>query len=80
VLTRAIHDRMPLVLDKADIESWLNGAGGAELLRRLLMIAFAQQRKRSSDNARRTFKSTVNRSSNEPGIKCAGLLLLSQRG
>jgi len=32
-LTRAIHDRMPLVLDKADIESWLNGTGGAELLR-----------------------------------------------
>ena len=32
-LTRTIHDRMPVPLDKADIESWLNGTGGAELLR-----------------------------------------------
>ena len=32
-LTRTIHDRMPVLLDKADIESWLNGAGGTELLR-----------------------------------------------
>ena len=32
-LTRPIHDRMPVLLDKADIESWLNGIGGTELLR-----------------------------------------------
>ena len=32
-LTRPIHDRMPVLLDKADIESWLNGTGGTELLR-----------------------------------------------
>jgi putative SOS response-associated peptidase YedK len=32
-LTRTIHDRMPVLLDKADIESWLNGTGGTELLR-----------------------------------------------
>jgi putative SOS response-associated peptidase YedK len=32
-LTRPIHDRMPVLLDKADIKSWLNGTSGAELLR-----------------------------------------------
>src|SRR5262249_10276370 len=32
-LTRAIHDRMPAVLDKGDVRPWLNGEGGAELLR-----------------------------------------------
>jgi putative SOS response-associated peptidase YedK len=32
-LTRTIHDRMPVLLDEADIESWLNGTGGTELLR-----------------------------------------------
>jgi putative SOS response-associated peptidase YedK len=32
-LTRPIHDRMPVVLDKADIAPWLSGAAGAELLR-----------------------------------------------
>ena len=32
-LTRAIHDRMPVILDKADFRAWLNGSGGAELLR-----------------------------------------------
>ena len=32
-LTRPIHHRMPVLLDKADIESWLNGTGGTELLR-----------------------------------------------
>ena len=32
-LTRPIHDRMPVLLDKADIESWLNGTAGTELLR-----------------------------------------------
>jgi len=42
---------MPLVLDKADIESWLNGTGGAELLRRLPMIAFAWGRCRGASIA-----------------------------
>src|SRR5437899_294034 len=32
-LTRPIHDRMPVVLDKTDIGPWLNGAAGTELLR-----------------------------------------------
>ncbi len=32
-LTRPIHDRMPVVLDKADIGRWLNGEAGSELLR-----------------------------------------------
>jgi putative SOS response-associated peptidase YedK len=32
-LTSPIHDRMPVILDKADFEPWLNGAAGAELLR-----------------------------------------------
>src|SRR5499433_1046312 len=32
-LTRPLHDRMPVVLDKADFELWLNGAAGKELLR-----------------------------------------------
>jgi len=32
-LTRAIHDRMPVLLDKADFGAWLGGTGGIELLR-----------------------------------------------
>jgi putative SOS response-associated peptidase YedK len=32
-LTRPVHDRMPVVLDKADIGRWLSGEAGAELLR-----------------------------------------------
>ena len=32
-LTRPIHDRMPVVLDKADIRRWLSGEAGTELLR-----------------------------------------------
>jgi len=32
-LTRSIHDRMPVVLDKLSIGPWLNGAAGTELLR-----------------------------------------------
>ena len=32
-LTRPIHDRMPVLLDIADIGPWLNGSGGTELLR-----------------------------------------------
>jgi putative SOS response-associated peptidase YedK len=41
-LTRPIHDRMPVVLNKADMRPWLNGEAGTDLLRpashdRLLM-------------------------------------------
>ena len=32
-LTRPVHDRMPAVLNKADIARWLNGEAGTELLR-----------------------------------------------
>jgi putative SOS response-associated peptidase YedK len=32
-LTRHIRDRMPAVLDRADIGAWLSGAAGVELLR-----------------------------------------------
>ena len=32
-LTRTIHDRMPVVLNKADIGPWLNRAAGTEVLR-----------------------------------------------
>jgi len=32
-LTRPIHDRMPVVLDKADIGRWLSGEAGTELLK-----------------------------------------------
>jgi len=32
-LTRTIHDRMPVLLDKADFEPWPSGSAGAELLR-----------------------------------------------
>jgi SOS response associated peptidase (SRAP) len=31
-LTRPIHDRMPVVLDKADVRRWLSGEAGIELL------------------------------------------------
>ena len=31
--TRTIHDRMPVLLDKADFEPWPSGSAGAELLR-----------------------------------------------
>ncbi|HMA70052.1 MAG TPA: SOS response-associated peptidase family protein [Xanthobacteraceae bacterium] len=32
-LTRPIHDRMPVILDKGAFAPWLNGVAGAELLR-----------------------------------------------
>jgi hypothetical protein len=32
-LTRRIHDRMPVLLDKADFAPWLSGAAGAEILK-----------------------------------------------
>ena len=32
-LTKDIHDRMPVILDPADYDRWLNGAAGEELLK-----------------------------------------------
>lgn len=32
-LTRPVHDRMPVILDGADIGPWLDGSAGTELLR-----------------------------------------------
>jgi putative SOS response-associated peptidase YedK len=32
-LTRAVHDRMPALLERADFATWLGGAGGTSLLR-----------------------------------------------
>jgi putative SOS response-associated peptidase YedK len=32
-LTGTIHNRMPVVLNDADVRPWLNGAAGAEVLR-----------------------------------------------
>ncbi len=32
-MTRPIHDRMPVVLDKADIGPWLSGEAGTEILK-----------------------------------------------
>jgi putative SOS response-associated peptidase YedK len=32
-LTRPIHDRRPVVLDKADVGRWLRGEAGIEVLR-----------------------------------------------
>jgi putative SOS response-associated peptidase YedK len=31
--TPAVHDRVPMLLDRPDLEAWLGGAGGTELLR-----------------------------------------------
>ena len=31
-LTRAIHDRMPVVLDNSNVEPWLSGAANVEVL------------------------------------------------
>jgi len=32
-LTRAIHDRMPVILEPAHFRTWLDGSGGSDLLR-----------------------------------------------
>jgi putative SOS response-associated peptidase YedK len=32
-LTRTVHNRMPVVLDDADVRSWLNGTAGGEVLK-----------------------------------------------
>jgi putative SOS response-associated peptidase YedK len=32
-LTRPIHDRMPVILEPADVRAWFDGSGGTELLR-----------------------------------------------
>jgi putative SOS response-associated peptidase YedK len=31
--TRAVHNRMPVLLNRPDLEAWLTGAAGRELLR-----------------------------------------------
>jgi SOS response associated peptidase (SRAP) len=50
-LTRAIHDRMPVVLDRADIGPWLKGAAGIELLK----PAFDAAQARRNKHCRREF-------------------------
>ena len=32
-LTRHIHDRMPVLLDKSDFKPWLTGSAGVEILK-----------------------------------------------
>ncbi len=32
-LTKAIHNRMPVILDRADYDGWMDGSGGVELLK-----------------------------------------------
>ena len=32
-LTQAIHDRVPVILDKTDLGPWLNGTAGTDLLK-----------------------------------------------
>jgi putative SOS response-associated peptidase YedK len=31
--TRAVHNRMPVLLDRPDVAAWLSGAAGPEFLR-----------------------------------------------
>ena len=53
-LTLPIHDRMPVVLDKADIDPWLNGTAGPEILK-----AAAEDRLRMWPVSRRVNKTAA---------------------
>jgi hypothetical protein len=68
-LTRPIHDRMPVVLDKTDIGPWLKGEAGTELLRpaaedRLRMWPVAASARRCAMRGAASMSAAPDKSSN----------------
>jgi putative SOS response-associated peptidase YedK len=74
VLTRPIHDRMPVVLDKADIRPWLSGEAGVKLLKptaedRLRMWPISRRVNHSCRPAGRTHVGRRSRRSPSPTLR-----------